>query len=53
MNKCFFSNTHWTQLLAPLEIIMSKISYSQFLAPHSDYEHEIIQLWLPVSQKYK
>ncbi len=25
-NKCFFSNTRWTQLLAPLEIIMSKIS---------------------------
>ncbi len=22
----FFSNTHWTQLLAPLEILMSKIS---------------------------
>ncbi len=24
--KFFFSNTHWTQLLAPLEILMSKIS---------------------------
>ncbi len=26
MEQMFFSNTHWTQLLAPLEIIMSKIS---------------------------
>ncbi len=24
--KFFFSNTRWTQLLAPLEILMSKIS---------------------------
>jgi len=58
----FFSNTHWTQLLAPLQIFMSKIvyykevysySYSQFWAVQGDYEHEMIQPWLPVSQKYK
>ncbi len=26
MKYMFFSNTRWTQLLAPLEIVMSKIS---------------------------
>ncbi len=42
------------------EILMSKNisevyshSYSQFWALQGDYEHEIIQPWLPVSQKYK
>ncbi len=52
----FFSNTHWIQLFAPLEILRSKISpkyipnsYSQFWALQGDYEHEIIQPWLPVS----
>ncbi len=28
-------------------------SYSQFWALQGDYEHEIIQPWLPDSQKYK
>ncbi len=28
-------------------------SHSQFWALQGDYEHEIIQLWLPVSHKYK
>ncbi len=28
-------------------------SYSQFWALQCDYEHEIIQPWLYVSQKYK
>ncbi len=32
---------------------MSSHSYSQFWAHQRDYEHEIIQPWLPVSQKYK
>ncbi len=44
------------QLLVPQEILMSKIyshSYSHFWAQQHDYEHEIIQPWLPVSQKYK
>ncbi len=47
---------HVWQLLALLEILMSKIyfhSYSQFWALQGDYEHEIIQPRLPVSQKYK
>ncbi len=45
---------HIGQLLALLEILMCKIySYSQFWALQGDYEHEIIQPWLPVSQKYK
>ncbi len=57
----FFSNTCWTELLVSLEIIMSKISLKYIPIyihkfEHSlegDYEHEIIQPWLPVSQKYK
>ncbi len=28
-------------------------SYSQVWALQGDYEHEIIQPWVPVSQKYK
>ncbi len=55
----YFSNTRWTQLLAPLEIIMDKISLKYIpihihnWALQGDYEHEIIQPWLPVSEKYK
>ncbi len=49
----FFSNTRWTQLLAPLEIIMSKISLNYIPIHIHNYEYEIIQPWLPVSQKYK
>ncbi len=52
----FFSKTGWTQFLAPLEILISEVyahSYSQFWALQGDYEHEIIQPWLPVSQKCK
>ncbi len=59
MKNIFFSNTHWTQLLAPLEILMSKI-YLKYIPIHihnfehqGDYEHDIFQPWLPVSQKYK
>ena len=56
----FFSNTRWTQLLALLEILMSKIS-QKYIPIHIhnfehfrvDYEHEIIHPRLPVSQKYK
>ncbi len=51
-----FSQIHG-QLLVPLEILMSKI-YLKYIPIHirahqRDYEHEIIQQWLPVSQKYK
>ncbi len=53
----FSSSTRWTKLLATLEILMSEMvyyhSYSQVWALQGDYEHEIIQPWLPVSQKYK
>ncbi len=44
----FFSNACWLPLLAPLEILMSKISLKYipihiffFLAQQGDYEHEI------------
>ncbi len=54
----FFSNTRWTQLLAPLEILirLSKISL-KYIPIHihnfehfsgGDFENEIIQPWLPV-----
>ncbi len=56
-----FSITRWPQLLAPLEILMKWNemkyipihSYCIFLAHQSDYKHDILQPWLPVSQKYK
>ncbi len=47
------------QLLTPLKIIKLNISevyshsYLQFWALQGDYEHDIIQPLLPVSQKYK
>ncbi len=39
----------------PHEHLVSKISlkYIPIWALQGDYEHEIIQPWLPVSQKYK
>ncbi len=58
-NKCFFLKYMlYTITGAPIEK-NSKIyqiyshSYSQFWAHQCDYEHEIIQPWLPISQKYK
>ncbi len=49
----FFSNACWPQLLAPLEIIVSKISlkmnyshsYNFVLLLQGYYEHEIVQPW--------
>ncbi len=38
-NKRFFSNTHWTQLLAPLEILMSKISLKNIPIHIHNFEH--------------
>ncbi len=35
----FFSNTRWTQLLAPLEILMSKISLKYILNHIHNFEH--------------
>ncbi len=39
MKYFFFSNTHWTQLLAPLEIIMSKISLKYIPIHIHNFEH--------------
>ncbi len=36
-----------------LDIPVYSQSYSTFWALQGDYEHEIIQPWLPVSQEYK
>ncbi len=56
----FFSNACWPQLLAPLEILMSKISLKYFaihiyifLAHHGDQNHEIVQPWIPQDYKYE
>ncbi len=35
----FFSNTRWTQLLAPLEILMSKISLKHISIHIHNFEH--------------
>ncbi len=35
----YFSNTRWTQLLAPLEILMSKISLKYIPIHISNFEH--------------
>ncbi len=39
MKLMFFSNTRWTQLLAPLEIIMSKISLKYIPIHIHNFEH--------------
>ncbi len=58
-NKCFFLKyTLHTIIATPRNYYESNISevyshsFSQFWALQGDYEHEIIQPWLPVSQKY-
>ncbi len=38
-NECFFSNTRWTQLLTPLEILMSKISLKYIPIHIHNFEH--------------
>ncbi len=59
MMKLFFSNACWPQLLAPLEIIMSKIYLKYihmffFLAYQGDYEHDIVQHdFVPHYYKYE
>ncbi len=59
MKYYFFLKYRWIRLLAPLEIFISKISLKYIpihiynLSTPGDYEHETIQPWLPVSQKYK
>ncbi len=50
----YFSQIHVEPLLGPLEIILSEVcSIFTNCALQGDYEHEIIQPWLPVSWKYK
>ncbi len=39
MKKMFFSNTRWTQLLVPLEILMSKISLKYIPIHIYKFEH--------------
>ncbi len=39
MKSMFFSNTHWTQLLVPLEILMSKISLKYIPIHIYNFEH--------------
>ncbi len=49
MNKCFFSNTRWTQLLAPLEIIMSKISLKYSPIHIHNFEHPTVIMNMKLS----
>ncbi len=39
MKSMFFSNTRWTQLLVPLEILMSKISLKYIPIHIYNFEH--------------
>ncbi len=43
----FFSNTHWTQWLAPLEILMSKI-YLKYIPIHN-FEHSSVIMNIKLS----
>ncbi len=45
----FFSNTRWTQLLAPLEILMSKI-YLKYIPIHiHNFEHSRVIMNMKLS----
>ncbi len=46
MKSMFFSNTHWTQLLVPLEILMSKafLKYIPSHIKHFEYSRWIINM---------
>ncbi len=45
----FFSNTRWTQLLAPLEILMSKISLKYIPIHIHNYEHSRVIMNMKLS----
>ncbi len=45
----FFSNTHWTQLLAPLEILMSKISLKYIPIHIHNFEHSRVIMNMKLS----
>ncbi len=49
MKSFFFSNTRWTQLLAPLEIIMSKISLKYIPIHIHNFEHNRLILNMKLS----
>ncbi len=49
LNKCFFSNTRWTQLLATLEILMSKISLKYIPILIHNFEHSRVIMDMKVS----
>ncbi len=49
-NKCFFSsNTCWTQLLVPLEILMSKISLKYIPIHIHNFEHTSVIMNMKLS----
>ncbi len=45
----FFSNTRWTQLLAPLEILMSKISLKYIPIHIHNFEHSRVIMNMKLS----
>ncbi len=46
----FFSNTHWTQLLAPLEILMSKISLKYIPIHIHNFKHSRVIMNMKLSR---
>ncbi len=49
ITKTFFSNTCWTQLLAPLEILMSKISLKYIPFHIHNFEHSRVIINIKLS----
>ncbi len=47
----FFSNTRWTQLLAPLEILMSKISLKYIPIHIHNFEHSSVIMNMKLSSQ--
>ncbi len=45
----FFSNTHWTQLWAPLEILISKISLKYIPIHIHNFEHSRVNINMKLS----
>ncbi len=49
IKQMFFSNTHWTQLLVPLEILMSKISLKYIPIHIHNFEHSRVIMNMKLS----
>ncbi len=49
MKYMFFSNTRWTQLLAPLEILLSKISLKHIPIHIYNFEHSRVIMNMKLS----